>query len=161
MRRATIVILAMGLALPGLAWSDWRYAHWGQSPDELAAASGGAIKVLPPPARKKHSAPWNSETAAIGTYIEGALRLRLSFSFDLKSGGLSCVVFEAQDGSPNELLKKMFVSENGPPQTAANDKSLGMETLSWSKPKDQIGLTLMAEHSFATQCKPGTNPPVE
>lgn len=161
MRHATIVILALGIALPSLAWSDWKYARWGQNPDEVAAASGGAVKVLPAAARKKHAAPWNSETAAAGTYIDGALRLRLSFSFDLKGGGLSCIVFEALDGSPNELLKKMFVSQNGPPQSANNDKTLGMETLAWSSPKDQVGVTLMSEHSFATQCKPGTNPPVE
>ena len=162
MHRAIALIPVVVTLSPAMAWSDWKYAHWGATPEQVAQASGGAVKVLPAAQRKKHAAPWSSETAAKGTYVDGALHLALSFSFDSKRGGLSCIVFEAAENSPDDLLKQMFINLNGRPQTADDHKDLGMQTFSWSTGKDQIGLTLMTDGgSFATQCLPGTNPPVE
>ena len=162
MRHVIAGILTVALLTPTLAWSDWKYARWGATPEQVAQASGGAVRVLPAGKRKKHPQPWNSETAAAGTYVEGALHLDLSFSFDLKSGGLNCIVFSAVGNSPDSLFKQMFVGLNGAPQTSEDHKDLGMQTFSWSGKKDQVGLTLMkAGGSFATQCVPGANPPVE
>lgn len=162
MRRIITLISVFGILSPSLAWSDWKYAHWGAKPEQLAQASGGAVKVLPLKKRKKHPAPWNSVTAAEGAYVDGSLHLNLSFSFDSQSGGLNCIIFEAAKHSPANLLKQMFIALNGRPQKAANYKNLGMETFAWATSKDQIGLTIMGEEtSFATQCVPGTNPPFE
>ena len=162
MHRIGLLVAATVILMPTAAWSDWKYAHWGATPEQVAQASGGVAKVLPPAKRKKLPAPWNSETAAEGTYVEGDLHLHLSFSFDSKSGGLNCILFAATEKTPGKLLKKMFVELNGPPQTSNNFKDLEMETFSWSTDKDQIGLTLAgAAGSFATQCVPGTNPPYE
>jgi hypothetical protein len=159
MRLATLIAIPAMLA-PTLAWGNWEYARWGMSPEQVAQASGGTVKVLPPAERKKHPA-YNSETAAAGTYSEGALRLGLSFSFDLKNGGLTCVVFTGLDRSQNELLKQSFIRRNGPPQTTGGLPDGSMDTLAWYK-QDEIGLTLMRnDPSFATQCKPGTIPPIE
>lgn len=162
MLRAAITAAVLATLLPTSAWADWKYAHWGMNPDQVARASGGAVKVLPSAKRKTHPAPWNSQTAAEGTYTDGDLHLTLSFSFDLKNGGLNCIIFNAMDKAPDKLFKQMFVSLNGPPQTASRYKDLGMETFSWSTAKDQVGLTLMGDgESLATQCVPGTNPPFE
>lgn len=162
MYRTAAMIAVTVIFWPTLAWSDWKYAHWRATPEQVAQASGGAAKVLPPAKRKKLPAPWDSETAAEGVYVDGDLHLQLSFSFDSKSGGLKCIVFSATEKTPDKLVKKMFVDLNGPPQTASNYKDLGMETFSWTTDKDQIGLTLMGTaDSFATQCVPGTNPPYE
>jgi hypothetical protein len=116
MRYAATMMAVIAILTPTLAWADWEYAHWGMSPDQVALASSRAVKVLPPAKRKKHP-DFNSETAADGTYTEGALRLGLSFSFDLKNGGLTCVVFTGLDQSQNELLKQSFVRRQRPSQT--------------------------------------------
>ena len=159
MRQFAPAIALTLMLMPTLARADWEYAHWGMTPDQVAAASGGTVKVLPPALRKKH-VEFNSETAADGTYAEGALRLNLSFSFDLKNGGLTCVIFASPDPSQNELFKRSFVSRHGPPQEAGGFKDAGMATFTWYKP-DEIGLTLMTSGpSFASQCKPGTIPPL-
>ncbi len=159
------MLISAVILAPAVARADWKYAHWGATPEQVAQASGGAVKALPPAQRKKHPDPWNSVTAARGTYVDGNLRLNLTFSFDLKSGGLNCIVFESVDGSSGKLLQKMFVGLYGPPKTSANhqDIGIGMQTFVWSMKKDDVGLTLMSsdDSSFATQCVPGTIPPVE
>jgi hypothetical protein len=158
-RLATMIAVPLMLA-PTVAWSDWEYARWGMSPDQLARASGGAVTVLPPEQRKKHPA-FGSETAASGAYAEGALRMKLSFSFDLTNGGLTCIIFTEAGAPQDELLKQSFVRRNGPPHETGGYKEAGMETFAWSK-TDEIGLTLMKNGpSFVTQCKPGNVPPLE
>lgn len=162
MFRTCMLLVALTL-IPVLTRADWKYAHWGATPEQLAQASGGAVKALPPASREKHAAPWDSFTAARGTYVEGNLRLDLVFSFDQKSGGLNCIVFTSAKGSPGKLLKEMFFRLYGAPKTSANheDIGIGMQNFVWRTNKDQIGLTLMAEDdsSFATQCVPGGIPP--
>jgi hypothetical protein len=157
------ILVAALICVPALARADWKYAHWGATPEQLAQASAGAVKALPPASRERHAAPWNSMTAARGTYVEGNLRLNLVFSFDLKSGGLNCIVFTSAKGSPGKLLQKMLFGLYGPPKTSANheDIGVGMQNFVWRTNKDEIGLTLLAEDdsSFATQCVPGGIPP--
>lgn len=158
--RIVILIPMVGMLLPSLALSDWKYAHWGATPEQLVKVSGGAVRILPLQMRQTDSTPRNSVMAAKSSYIDGNLHLQLSFSFDSKSGGLNCIVFDAAMGSPAHQLKQMFFALNGRPDTAANYRNLGIETYSWSTKTDQIGLTLMGDgSSFATQCSPGTNPP--
>jgi hypothetical protein len=157
------MLIATLMLVPALSRADWKYAHWGATPEQLAQASGGAVKALPPATRVKHPAPWDSMTAARGTYVEGNLHLDLVFSFDLKSGGLNCIVFTSAKGSPGKLLKEMLIKQYGAPKTSANheDLGVGMQNFVWRTSKDEIGLTLLAEDdsSFATQCVPGGIPP--
>ena len=63
--------------------------------------------------------------------MDGALKLNLSFSFDLKTGGLTCIVFSTSDQSENELLKQFFTRQDGPPKSTQKLVDLGMETLAW------------------------------
>lgn len=158
MRRVGAMAAVIVTLMPTLAWGDWEYAHWGMKPDQVAQASGGAVKVLPPAKRKQHQNPFNSETAAEGTYSEGALRLNLSFSFDLKTGGLTCIIFSSS--GQDELLKQSFIRRHGTPQSTGGFPDAGMTTFTWTQ-QDEVGLTLMNGPSFATQCKPGTIPPLE
>jgi hypothetical protein len=57
MHRAIALIPVVVTLSPAMAWSDWKYAHWGATPEQVAQASGGAVKVLPAAQRKKHAAP--------------------------------------------------------------------------------------------------------
>ena len=144
--------------MPASAWADWDYAHWGMTPDQVAEASGGAAKVLAPAMRTRHAAPFDSETAAAGTYSDGALTLDLSFSFDLTTNGLTCIILTAADPSQNDMLKDSLVRRYGPPQDTGGLPA--MQTFTWYKP-DEVGLTLIAgAQSFASVCKPGTIPPL-
>ena len=158
MQRITPVLATMAFLTPSMAWSDWKYAHWGATPEQVALASAGAVKVLPAAKRQKHAAPYNSMSAAEGSYVDGKLRVNLRFFFDLKSGGLNCIIFNSVSQSAGEPLKKMFVGLNGSPHVSRNNKGLGMQTFSWSTKKDEIGLTLMDGDAFATQCVPRTQP---
>jgi hypothetical protein len=157
---AGVIAIAVILT-PTFAWADWDYAHWGMTPDQVAQASGGAVKVLAPAMRTQHAAPFDSVTAASGTYVEGALKLSMSFSFDLTTNGLSCIIFETMDPSQNKTLKESFARRYGPPQTTGGAPDLGMDSFAWYKP-DEVMLTLMTDSgSFASVCKPGTQPPFE
>jgi hypothetical protein len=165
MKRLTTLLFAVSLLSSASAWADWKYAKWGAKPDEVAKASGGAVTVLPAAKRVKHAEPYlHSETAATGTYVDGDLTLKLSFSFDAKTGGLTCIAFDLPKKSSMATATKMkdlFVALNGKSLTHNETESVGMETFAWSTPKDQVGVTLMdtADESFATQCSPGNIPP--
>jgi hypothetical protein len=156
-QRNAIAALLLLMA-PGVARADWEYAHWGMKPEEVAQASGGAVKVLPPAKWKRHPAPFDSETAATGTFTEGALHLTLSFSFDPRTKGLTCIVFNST--GQDDLFRDSFLHRYGTPRATADHPEYGMKTFEW-RGRDEVGLTLMAGASFATQCLPGTIPPIE
>ena len=159
MSRVLGVIAATGLLFPTPLWADWDYTHWGMNPEQVAQASGGAVKVLAPEMRTRHAAPFDSETAAAGTYSDGTLKLDLSFSFDLTTNGLTCIILTAADPSQNKVLEDFLVHGYGPPQDTGGLAAIGMHTFTWYKP-DEVGLTLMTgAQSFASVCKPGTIPP--
>ena len=158
-RRAASALAGLFLVMLSTpASADWEYTRWGMSPEQVAQASGGAVKVLPPGKRRHHPAPFSSETAAEGTFTEGALRLEVSFSFDLQSTGLTCVVLNSS--GQDELLRQSFFRRLGKPQSTDDHAAAGMKTFTW-RGKDEVGLTLMNGSSFATECKRGTIPPIE
>jgi hypothetical protein len=131
----TIFAITMGLGRPAAA--DWAYTKWGMTPEQVVAASNGTAHVLPADKRTRNDADkW--EIAADGNYKDGDLPLSTGFMFDLKSGGLICVVYNAT-GKPSEALEAKLTQRYGSP--AEQSDIFTMKTIHWTKP-DDVELTV-------------------
>ena len=127
------------------ARADWEYAKWGMTPEQVAAASRGAVKVIAP-AQRKRLAEIKLENAAEGTYAEGTLTLRVHFSFDTDSGGLAMVGYGVLNAAQNGLLKAWLIKRHGPPQSSGGLPAIGFQTFHWRNP-DEIDLNITENES--------------
>ena len=121
---------------------------------QVAAASHGAVHVIPPQRRLGPNGP-DIVTRAEGSFIEGRLRLRVSFGFRGSDGGLALVSYVAEDAAQNYLLREKLVRAYGAP-TPAGDADLGSGV--WRKPgQDVIDLSISDEGpAFVVQSPPST-----
>jgi hypothetical protein len=77
------------------AKANWAYTQWGMTPEQVAAASSGAVQVLPSSQRTRNDVDrW--EMAAKGTYKDGSLTMDAGFTFDTQHGGLTCVMYNVR-----------------------------------------------------------------
>ena len=133
------------------ARADWNYTKWGMTPEQVADASKGLVKVAPVVGRYRNEDDhW--EIAAQGTYIADTLNLDVGFSFDLRTGGLKCVLYNAT-GQQVGVLKDMIIRDHGPP---AKDSSFGgARSLTWTTP-DRIEFVIGQKPLAAavTHCAP-------
>jgi hypothetical protein len=113
-----ISALAVSLASPTAAMADWAYTHWGMTAEQVVAASGGSVKLLPPGERTRND-PDQWELAAQGNFLDGALTLPVGFTFDTKTGGLQCVMYNAS-GSDVEVLRGLLDKRYGKPKTESD-----------------------------------------
>jgi hypothetical protein len=151
MRSIVVATLALVALSSAAARADWEYTRWGMSPDQVAGASKGAVKVLPPDKRRKVEEA-NMEGGAEGSYADGPLKLRVGFSFDMRKGGLVCVSYAVQDKAQNPLLKDWLIRRYGEPQNTSELAAIGLQSLSWSEP-DDISLEMMRdEAAFVLHC---------
>jgi hypothetical protein len=130
-------------AVAVLAWwtppamADWAYTHWGMTPDQVAAASAGAVNVLPAAKRTRNDDDhW--EIAVEGSYADGPLRLPVGFMFDTRHGGLTCVLLNAI-GSDAEALRQVLGARYGKP--TKDSQFLSAQTVTWRTP-DNVELTI-------------------
>jgi hypothetical protein len=92
--RAMLAAIAIFVVLAPHARADWEYTKWGMTPEQVAGASKGAVKVVPAADRYKNEDDhW--EIAAQGSHSDGPLSLNIGFTFDTKAGGLKCVLYNA------------------------------------------------------------------
>lgn len=150
MRLLLAAIVFVSVLVPH-ARADWGYTKWGMTPEQVAGASKGAVKVVPVAGRYRNEEDhW--EIAAQGTFRAATLTLDVGFTFDLKTGGLKCVLYNAT-GQDVEALKDMMIKDHGPPAKESNYGSA--RSLSWTTP-DQIGLVIAQKAGTAvvTHCAP-------
>ncbi len=83
MKFRALVLLITGVACSP-ARADWAYTRWGMTPEQVAALSSGAVKVLPKVERTDMGD--HSEMAARGTFKDGSRVLDVGFVFDGKGG---------------------------------------------------------------------------
>ena len=151
--RATLLALSVVLCLPAAARGDWQYTKWGMTPEEVARASGGAVKAEPP-AQRRTIADANLRSGADGTFQDGPIRLRVQFSFDATKGGLACVFYGVMNQADNDAFKAALVKRFGPPQRTTGLQAIGMAVLSWEPGDDSVEFQAMeGEASFAMHCK--------
>jgi len=118
-------------------FADWEYTKWGMTPEQVATASQGAVKIVPESERAGNEDDgW--EIAAKGRYNYHSLVMNVEFAFDLDSGGLKCVFYNGS-GPKSVLIKEMLTTKFGPPE--ATKRFVGVEVFTWSMP-DHIELTM-------------------
>ena len=131
------VLLALGLTAPAAAEADWAYTRWGMTPDQVVAASGGTVKMLPSAQRTRNDYDqW--ELAAEGRYMDGKLGLTVGFTFDTGKGGLKCVMYNAL-GADAEALRLALINRYGKPSSESSFAAT--HTLTWRTP-DNIELVI-------------------
>jgi hypothetical protein len=115
--------------------ADWAYTHWGMSPEQVVAASGGTVRLLPPDQRSRDDADhW--ELSVDGTFIDEAMRLPVGFAFDLQTHGLRCVMINAFGSDVAKLRKTIDRRYGMPSRESMFDHST---TATWTTP-DRIEL---------------------
>ena len=146
-----VVLGSLALGSAPAARADWAYTHWGMTPEQVVAASGGTVTLLTPSERTRNEYDgW--ELAAQGFYATGSLRLPVGFTFDTKGGGLKCVMFNAM-GDEVAALRLIMQEQHGKP--ARESSFASSTTATWHTP-DNIEL-LAGEQPLAavvTQCRP-------
>lgn len=131
-------LLAVLLLAAAPARAHWEYTRWGMTPEQVAQASRGAVRVIPPSARKP--LPDTDLTAAAeGSFTDGALRLLVRFGFDSK--GLAIVAYAVTDPRQNEALRAWLIRRHGEPQRTGGLPAIGMETVTWDG-EDEIELNI-------------------
>ena len=148
--RATVLALTITAAtfsMPALA--DWEYTHWGMTPEQVADASSGMVKVLPKAERTRIN---DGEIAAQGQFASGGRTMDVGFQFNA-AGGLECVLYNAL-GDDVAPLKAELIRKYGAVEQYASD---GWYSLTWKKP-ERIELTVGEKPLAAvvTHCKAGT-----
>lgn len=150
MRYWIAVTLLLCSAPPAVA--DWQYTKWGMTPEQVASASNGAVKVIPK-AQRKRIEEARMENGAEGTFTEGALKLHVAFSFDTGGAGLNAVGYDVVDAAQNDLLKAWLVRTYGAPESKGGIPAIGLTTWDWSKP-DEIEMNISKDTAaFVMQSK--------
>lgn len=152
----TIITAAAALAFSAtVAHADWAYTRWGMTPEQVAKASGGAVRALPA-AERKTFAQAEMQTGAEGTHTEGGVKLRVAFGFDAKTGGLECAIYTVMDAAQSGDLKAAMIKAYGPPEHTSELPAIGLTELSWTKPDDISFNLSTGEPAFVLHC---ANPP--
>jgi hypothetical protein len=141
----------MLLTLPAApAFADWEYTHWGMTPEQVAAASSGNVKVVQEDDREPSGD--RTEVAATGSFPVDGRFLSVGFMFDSVTGGLKCVAYNAV-GDDVRMVKERLVSKYG--QT--NEESFGAGYfMTWKSP-EPIELAVKADPPTAAvmHCRAG------
>ena len=151
MRPLALGLAALLVASPALA--DWQYTRWGMTPQQVVAASGGKVALLPE-AERPRVPPL--VTAARGEFADGALLLRTVFSFAIAGGGLECVTYGVRRREDDEAFKALLIRRFGPPQTTGGLAILGMTQLGWKLERDEVDASFSRDDpAYAMQCRKG------
>jgi hypothetical protein len=145
-------VFAVSCAVCAGAHADWEYTKWGMTPEQVAAASKGEVKVLPPDKRRKVEEA-HMESGAEGTHAAGPLKVKVGFSFDTQTGGLICVSYGVDRGAENDALKDWMVKQYGPPQKTGGLPVIGLQQASWTKPDDIMLQISSNEPAFVLHCR--------
>ncbi len=151
-RRSSLAAAFVCVALVPRAEANWEYTKWGMTPAQVVAASHGAVHLIPPERRLGLTGP-DIETRAEGLFVDGKLRLNVSFGFAGHGGGLVLVSYLVQDAAQNTLLRDRLVHAYGPP-APSGDADMGSGV--WRHPgQDVIDLSISDESpAFVVQSPP-------
>lgn len=83
------------------AYADWQYTHWGMTPSQVVAASGGTVRRIKPDGKNEiHLVP-----KCQGKFLSGHFHFIADFYFDRKTDGLAEIALMDIPDQPSELLK--------------------------------------------------------
>jgi hypothetical protein len=149
MASAGLAALCSCLTVPAKA--NWAYTQWGMTPEQVAAASSGAVQVLPSSQRTRNDVlGW--EMAAKGTYKDGSLTMDIGFTFDTQHGGLTCVMYNVM-GDDATVLRETLGKRYGKPFKEGSS-SIDQDVI-WHTP-DEIEFAALKNPVVAavTHCQP-------
>jgi hypothetical protein len=150
--RLLLLSLTMLLIAPA-SYADWQYTRWGMTPEQVVAASGGKIELLPD--NKRPRLP-PLMTAATGEFQDGSLQLRTVFSFSTEGGGLQCVSYGVRSHDDDEAFKTALTKRYGPPTGRSGMAFLGQENLEWKTATDEISASFSKDDpAYVMQCARG------
>lgn len=78
MKFGTLVVAVTALSVSSAAQADWQYTKWAMSPDQVIAASKGAVAAVDP--TKDAEMPWGIKEA-VGTFSSNGREMKASFWF--------------------------------------------------------------------------------
>jgi len=134
------------------AHADWQYTKWGMTPEQVVAASGGKAALLPEKDRPRMPP---LITAAKGEFMDGQIRLRTVFTFNIERMGLACVSYGVSGHSDDEAFKAALIKRHGPPHSTSKLEVIGLTNLAWKTATDQIDATFSKDDpAFAMHCAP-------
>lgn len=150
MRHACLIVFLLTcISMPALA--DWQYTRWGMSPEQVVAASKGSANLLPPDQRPRLPP---LETSAKGTFQDGALTLRTTFTFDTSKGGLTCVWYGVAEQANSEPFKQMLLKRYGEPAETSSLPAIDMTSMTWLTGGDRIDFqATRGDRAFVSHCK--------
>ena len=149
--RLVMVSAALLVSSASASRADWEYTKWGMTPEQVAKASQGTVKVIPPDKRTREDAD-QTEVAAEGKYLTEKLALDVGFVF-AAGGGLTCVMYNAL-GDDALRLGKILAGRYGAP--AKESDFMSSHTTLWVKP-DEIEYTIRTKQPVAgvvSHCAP-------
>ena len=109
---ACALLAAAGLAAPAAA--DWRYTRWGMSPEQVVAASRGAVQLGPPPSGKTYE---NLTGRARGVHTEDGASFDAYFHFDAQTR-LARVALERTGGTDCAAIHNRLLAQLGRPASS-------------------------------------------
>lgn len=111
MRTTPFCALALLAATAAPAAADWQYTRWGMSPEEVVAASRGAVQLGPPPSGKTYE---GLTGRARGVHNEAGATFDVYFHFDAQFR-LARVALERTSGTACAALHRRLLAQLGQP----------------------------------------------
>ena len=149
--RETLTALAILLTAPP-ALANWEYTRWGMTPDQVAAASSGNVKVLLRSERK--DAGEHSALAATGTFKLGGKSFPVGFQFNAITNGLECVIYDVS-GDDVAMVKDMLIRNYGKTEGTSFGPGYSME---WTTPEPvEFAVNSKPLTGVVNHCKAGAS----
>jgi len=136
---AAALLAAAASAAPVRA--DWQYTRWGMSPDQVVAASGGAVQLGPPPSGKTYD---GLTGRARGVYQEGGASFDAYFHFD-QANGLSKVALERTGGTACAAIHAGLVARHGQPAKSTRQSFATIDQWTDAARGNRINYVLVGE----------------
>ena len=151
---AKVFAMACATILAGsrVARADWGFTHWGMTPEQVVSASGGTAHLIAPAARYRDDVA-NWEMAAEGVIRDGDLTLYGGYMFDIRGGGLTCVMYNATGNDVSKLRDGLIVRYGRPSKDSGSGP---FQDMAWHTPDDlELAINLKPLTGAVTHCAPG------
>ena len=146
------IAFATILAGQPVARADWGSTHWGMTPEQVVSASGGMAHLIAPAARYRDDVA-NWEMAAEGLIHDGDLTLHGGYMFDMRGGGLICVMYNATADDVGKLRDGLIARYGRP---SKDSESGPFQDLIWHTPDNlELAINLKPLTAAVTHCAPG------
>jgi hypothetical protein len=133
-------VLGLGTLATG-ARADWEYTRWGMTPDQVVAASGGAVGLGAPPEGKTYE---RLEGLARGRHQVDGATFDAYFHFD-QAGGLAKVALERTGGTACTVLLSQMMTRYGNPERSTRTNFATIETWRDATRKNLVRYVLVGE----------------